>query len=109
MLAAHTAGLTTAGYAFITYDLLVDSCHSSTASAAENLLACKAYEGLLDISLFVPSTPEYDNFTTEARKRMQDPPFNRTMRPDEEVSDLFGTTSLGIKYPFCTLRICFSA
>lgn len=85
MLAAQAVGMTTAGYAFITYDLLLDSCNSSTASAAENALACKAYEGLLDISLFVPSTAEYDNFTAEARRRMADPPFNRTMEPDEEV------------------------
>ena len=85
MLAAQAVGLTSPGYAFITYDLLLDSCNSSTATAAENILACKAYEGLLDISLFVPSTEEYENFTVEARRRMGDPPFNRTMEPDEEV------------------------
>lgn len=85
MLAAQAVGLTMSGYVFITYDTLLDSCNSPSGSAEENELACNAYEGLLDISLYVPRTVEYDNFTAEARRRMSDPPFNRTMSPDDEV------------------------
>lgn len=88
MLAAQDVGLTTAGYVFITYDLLLDSCISETASAEENDRACQAYEGLLDISLFVPRTDAYENFTAEVRRRMADPPFNRSMKPEEEVCTL---------------------
>ncbi|XP_065051020.1 atrial natriuretic peptide receptor 1-like [Rhopilema esculentum] len=85
MLAAHTLGLTTSGYAFFSYDLLLDSCNSTTASDEENRIACQAYEGLLDISLYVPETAEYKNFTAEVRRRMAEPPFNRPMLPGEEV------------------------
>ena len=86
MLAAQAVGLTNPGYAFVTYDLLRDSCNSSSGSAAENAMACKAYEGLLDISLFVPRTAEYENFTMEVRRRMVESPFNRVMDPEEDVS-----------------------
>ena len=86
MLAAHKLGLTTSGYAFFSYDLLLDSCNSTIASDEENRIACQAYEGLLDISLYVPETAEYKNFTAEVRRRMAEPPFNRAMLPGEEVS-----------------------
>ena len=88
MLAAHKLGLTSAGYAFVSYDMLLDSCNSST-DATENAMVCKAYEGLLDISLYVPSTKEYQNFTKEVRRRMPEPPFYRTMLPQEQVSEPF--------------------
>ena len=84
MLAAHKMGLTGAGYAFISYEVLLDSCRSS-GNATEDAIACAAYEGLLDISLYVPSTAEYSNFTKEVRKRMSEAPFNRTMKDDEQV------------------------
>ena len=85
MLAAHKLGLTSAGYAFVSYDMLLDSCNSST-DATENAMVCKAYEGLLDISLYVPSTKEYQNFTKEVRRRMPEAPFYRAMLPQEQVS-----------------------
>ena len=84
MLAAHSIGLTTSGYVFISYELLLDSCKMKE-NATEDDIACKAYEGLLDISLYVPSNAEYANFTREVRRRMSDEPFNRTMKKEEEV------------------------
>ena len=84
MLAAHSVGLTRAGYVFVSYELLLDSCNSSM-NATEDAVACAAYEGLLDVSLFVPSTAEYANFTQEVRRRMSEPPFNRTMKETEQV------------------------
>ena len=88
MLAAESLGMIKAGFVFISYELLLDSCKSSTSTAEENARVCKAYEGLLDISLFVPSSREYSNFTREVRRRMSESPFNRAMLPTEKVSSL---------------------
>eukprot|EP00794_Sanderia_malayensis_P016937 gene16937-18644_t len=85
MLAAYKLGLVEVGYTFITYELLLDSCNDTESTREENEMVCKAYEGILDISLYVPSTKEYKNFTAEVRRRMADPPFNRTMLPSEQV------------------------
>ena len=84
MLAAHSVGLTSPGYVFISYELLLDSCKTQK-NATEDEIACKAYEGLLDVSLYVPSNAEYANFTHEVRRRMSEKPFNRTMKKEEEV------------------------
>lgn len=84
MLAAYRLGMTRSGYAFISYEVLLSSCKQSQ-NATEDAIACEAYEGLLDISLFVPSTLEYKNFTREVRRRMVEEPFNRTMKDSEQV------------------------
>ena len=86
MLAAYRLGLVSTGYSFIAYELLLDSCNSTSATTAENAMACKAYEGILDISLFVPATRKYSNFTSEVRRRMSEPAFNRPMLVSEQVS-----------------------
>ena len=85
MLTAHRLGLIRAGYAFISYEVLLTSCKQSKNST-EDAIACATYEGLLDISLYVPSNAEYENFTTEVRRRMAEPPFNRPMKANEQVS-----------------------
>ncbi len=90
MLAAYKLGLVSPGYSFIVYELLLDSCNSTTATASENLMVCKAYEGILNILLYVPETTEYTNFTVEVRKKMAEPPFNRAMLPSEQVKLGFG-------------------
>ena len=87
MLAAYNLGLCSAGYAFVSYEVLLNSCNSSSANATENIIACRAYEGLLDISLYVPSNCAYSNFTKEVRRRMSEKPFKRAMLPNEEVID----------------------
>ena len=86
MLQAKSVGLTNPGYAFLTYELLLDSCLPSVVKPAEQD-ACDSLDGILDISLFVPEDESYKNFSKLVRKKMAEEPFNRVMSPMEVVSN----------------------
>lgn len=83
MREAKKLGLTSAGYAFLTYELLLDSCLPENITP-ETSESCSAIDGILDISLFVPQSESYSNFSKLVRRKMEDEPFNRVM-PSSEV------------------------
>ena len=88
MRQARAVGLTQKGYAFICYELLIDTC-AGPPSTVTNKDDCDLLEGLLDISLFVPQNEEYQKFATLVRQKMAEAPFNRQMSDDESVSEAF--------------------
>ena len=82
-------GLTVPGYAFISYELLLDFCVKSHSNLTQSEREeCEVLEGILDISLFVPQNEEYKNFSKLVRKNMAEWPFYRTMPAEESVSDM---------------------
>lgn len=85
MRQARAVGLVQKGYAFICYELLIDTC-AGPPSSVTNKDDCDLLEGLLDISLFVPQNEEYQNFAKLVRIKMAEAPFNRKMAKDESVS-----------------------
>lgn len=86
MRQAKEIGLTSPGYVFICYELLIDICAKpSLNQTLEEKESCELLEGLLDISLFVPQNEEYENFSKLVRQKMAQPPFNRVMPKEEPV------------------------
>lgn len=85
MREAKKLGLTSAGYAFLTYELLLDSCLPENITP-ETSESCSAIDGILDISLFVPQSESYSNFSKLVRRKMEDEPFNRVMPSSEVVA-----------------------
>ena len=86
MRQARAVGLAQKGYAFICYELLIDTCAGTPSNVTDKDNDCDLLEGLLDISLFVPQNEEYNKFATLVRKKMADAPFNRQMSDGESVS-----------------------
>jgi len=87
MTQARKIGLTAPGYAFISYELLLDFCakpHSNLTQIERE--ECEVLEGILDISLFVPQNEEYKHFAKLVRTNMAKWPFFRNMPPEEPVS-----------------------
>ena len=87
MLQAKKLGMKKAGYAFICYELLLDSClDEENTLTNEEREQCDALNGMLDISLFVPQDEKYTNFSKQVRKKMAQHPFYRVMPDEEDVS-----------------------
>ena len=82
MRQAKQVGLLRPGFAFISYELLIDKCASPNKTEEED---CDLLEGMLDISLFVPQNEAYQKFANLVRKKMAEEPFNRVMEPSEPV------------------------
>ncbi|XP_074628982.1 atrial natriuretic peptide receptor 1-like [Acropora palmata] len=74
MLLMHDLGLLNGEYAAVTLENLPGSCIENDGRDED---ACNAYQGLLDISLYVPDSQEYEDFKTSVYNRM--PEMNYTM------------------------------
>jgi hypothetical protein len=73
-------------YAYFTYTILRESCKGG--SDGRDAEACAAFEGLIDIGLYVPDTVEHRTFQAEVRRRM--PEFaglGYHMRSSDEVNE----------------------
>lgn len=84
MLNLYDLGMVTTGFAYFTFDITIDSCKGNDGRDKD---ACEAFEGIMDISNYIPATPEYKAFEKKVRQKM--PLFaglGYHMPPDEEVS-----------------------
>ena len=87
MVEAKRLNMKSEGFVFISYELLLDGCSSEYPTAvAIDPEVCEALDGLLDISLYVPNDESYHNFSQLVRMEMENPPFSRTMSPNEQVA-----------------------
>ena len=82
MLVMHDLGLLNGDYVAVALEIMPDSCKANDDRDEE---ACNAYEGLLDISLYVPDSEDYEAFKTTVYNRM--PEMNYTMNSPDEVSN----------------------
>ena len=84
MLNLYDLGMVTTGFAYFSFDITIDSCKGDDGRDKD---ACEAFEGIMDISNYIPATPEYKAFEKKVRQKM--PLFaglGYHMPPDEEVS-----------------------
>lgn len=88
MLLMHDLGLLNGEYVAVTLENLPGSCIENDDRDKE---ACNAYQGLLDISLYVPDSQEYEDFKTSVYNRM--PEMNYTMDSRDNVSQIFSFPS----------------
>ena len=92
MLAMKDLGLINGKYVVITLEILLNSCKASAdAQDGRDAEACAAYEGIIDISQYIPDSQEYKDFTTAVYNRM--PEMNYTMDSPNDVCIM----SCGIK------------
>ena len=83
MLNLHDLEMITSQYAYITFEITPDSCKGDDGRDED---ACKAFEGIMDISNYIPSTQDYKDFEEKVRQKMpQFAGLGYHMRPDEEV------------------------
>ena len=85
MLNLYDLKMTTSGYAYFTFAMTPHSCKGDDGRDQD---ACKAFEGVMDISNYVPSDQNYKTFERSVRQKM--PLFaglGYHMPSDEEVSD----------------------
>ena len=94
MLLMHDLGLLNGEYMAITLENLPGSCIENDGRDED---ACNAYQGLLDISLYVPDSQEYEDFKISVYNRM--PEMNYTMDSPNDVSSILS---------FPASRSCFS-
>jgi len=84
MLNLYDLGMVTTGFAYFTFDITIDTCKGDDGRDKD---ACEAFEGIMDISNYIPATPKYKAFEKKVRQKM--PLFaglGYHMPPDEEVS-----------------------
>ena len=81
VLIFNELGLLNGDYVIISAEILYESCQAGDERDEE---ACKAYEGMIDISQYIPDSQDYTDFTTDVYNRM--PELNYTMRAPNEVS-----------------------
>ncbi|XP_048580890.1 atrial natriuretic peptide receptor 1 isoform X2 [Nematostella vectensis] len=68
MLNVHDLGMLSSKYAFFSFEVLPESCKGDDGRDAE---ACAAFEGLMDIGVYIPEdTPRYQSFENAVRNRM---------------------------------------
>lgn len=84
MLAFNDLGLLNGEYVIVSIETLQASC-KATASAQDGRdeEACRAFEGILDVSQYIPDSQEYEDFTTAVYNRM--PEMNYTMAAPNQV------------------------
>lgn len=83
MLNLYDLKMTTSGYAYFTFAMTPHSCKGDDGRDQD---ACKAFEGVMDISNYVPSDQNYKTFERSVRQKM--PLFaglGYHMPSDEEV------------------------
>ena len=81
VLIFNELGLLNGDYVIISAEILYESCQAGDERDDE---ACKAYEGMIDISQYIPDSQDYTDFITDVYNRM--PELNYTMRAPNEVS-----------------------
>ncbi|XP_068752048.1 atrial natriuretic peptide receptor 1-like [Montipora capricornis] len=81
MLVMNDLGLLNGDYVAVSLEIMPDSCKANDDRDEE---ACNAYEGLLDISLYVPDSEDYEAFKTTVYNRM--PEMNYTMNSPDETN-----------------------
>jgi hypothetical protein len=74
MLAAHDLGMLDGTYAFICVENLFSSCSGGTDG--RDAEACAAFEGLININIYIPEGEVYNNFTYEVWRRMPEIGYN---------------------------------
>lgn len=83
MLNLHDLEMITTQYAYFTFEITPESCKGDDG---RNKDACSAFEGIMDISNYIPSTQKYKAFEGKVRQKMpQFAGLGHHMTPDEEV------------------------
>ena len=83
MLIFNELGLLNGEYVIVAVETLYDSCQAGDARDDE---ACKAFEGIIDVSQYIPDSQDYTDFTTAVYNRM--PEMNYSMNAPNEVRTL---------------------
>lgn len=84
MLNLHDLEMITTQYAYFTFEITPESCKGDDGRDKD---ACSAFEGIMDISNYIPSTQKYKAFEGKVRQKMpQFAGLGHHMRPDEEVN-----------------------
>ena len=74
-------GLLNGEYVVVTVEKLQASCLAGDDRDEE---ACRAFEGIINVSQYIPDSQAYDDFTTSVYNRM--PEMNYSMNAPNEVS-----------------------
>lgn len=81
MLIFSELGLLNGEYVVVALETLQASCEAGDSRDEE---ACRAFEGIIDVSQYIPDSQAYEDFTTSVYKRM--PEMNYTMKAPNEAS-----------------------
>ena len=93
MLNMYDVGMITSQYAYFTFEITPDNCKGDDG---RDEAACEAFEGIMDISSYIPSTQEYKAFETKVRQKMpQFAGLEYHMRPNDEVRLMLYNSSIG--------------
>ena len=93
MLNLFDLGMITSQYAYFTFEITPDNCKGDDG---RDKAACEAFEGIMDISNYIPSTQEYKAFEIKVRQKMpQFAGLEYHMRPDDEVRGILSNSSIG--------------
>ena len=81
LLILSELGLLNGEYVVVTVEKLQASCLAGDGRDEE---ACRAFEGIINVSQYIPDSQAYDDFTTSVYNRM--PEMNYSMNAPNEVS-----------------------
>ena len=88
MLVFNDLGLLNGEYVALSIETLQAACQATpSAQDGRDVEACKAFEGLLDVSQYIPDSQEYEDFKTAVYNRL--PELNLTQEETGDVSALF--------------------
>lgn len=80
MLIFNELGLLNGEYVVVALETLQASCLADDDRDEE---ACKAFEGIIDVSQYIPDSQDYQDFTTSVYNRM--PEMNYSMSAPNQV------------------------
>ena len=87
MLVFNDLGLLNGEYVMLSIETLQAACQAtSSAQDGRDVEACKAFEGLLDVSQYIPDSQEYEDFKTAVYNRL--PEMNLVQDASSDVSTL---------------------
>ena len=87
MLVLNDLGLLNGEYVSLTIESLQAACQATpSAQDGRDVEACKAFEGLLDVSQYIPDSQEYEDFKAAVYNRL--PELNLTQEETGDVSAL---------------------
>lgn len=92
MLAAHDLGMLDGTYVFLGIENIFDSC---TANDGRDTEACKAFEGFININVFLPKDTAYNNFAQEVYQRAPEMGYN--IASVDKVKVFFSSSKAKIK------------
>ncbi|KAL9957701.1 hypothetical protein ACROYT_G034630 [Oculina patagonica] len=85
MLIFNELGLLNGEYVVVALETLQASCQAAAGSEdGRDEEACKAFEGIIDVSQYIPDSQDYKDFTTSVYNRM--PEMNYTMNAPNETN-----------------------